>query len=217
MIYGKAINDLPEHNTQIVEYYEECNGKRKRRVVWQCPYYTTWFNMLTRCYNKIELDRHPTYEQKFVCKEWLIFSNFKMWMESQDWEGKQLDKDILFPGNLEYCPEKCVFVSQEVNKFILEKTKIRDLPLGVTFHKKKMKYISTISCGRNRDIKHLGTFTDPLLAHLAWATEKLQLALIVAEKEEDERVALSLIDKYAKIYEAAKENVKGGSSEKAVF
>lgn len=203
MIYDKAINDLPEHKTQIVEYYIDISGKKKRKVIWQCPFYTKWFNMLTRCYNKKELERHPTYEQKFVSNEWLTFSNFKKWMETQDWEGKQLDKDILFPGNLEYSKDKCVFITQEVNKFLLEKTKIRDLPIGVTFHKKKKRYEASISCGENGKTKFLGGFSTPEQAHLAWATSKLEFASVIAEKQTDKRVAKAIVDRYTNVYENA--------------
>lgn len=209
MIYEVALNDLPNHKTQIVEYFVDESGKKKRKVIWQCPFYTKWFNMLTRCYNKAELKRHPSYEKNFVCTEWLLFSNFKSWMETQDWEGKQLDKDILSSGNLEYSPKSCVFVSQEVNKFLLEKTKVRDLPRGVSYHKVKKKFIASISCGENGKVKQLGAFDCPKQAHLAWATEKLQLSKEIAQKQSDERIANALILKYSRIFETAKFNVEG--------
>ncbi len=203
MIYGIAINDLPDHRTQIVEYFVDENGKKRRKVVWQCPFYTKWFNMLTRCYKESEILKHPTYEKKFVCDEWKYFSNFKDWMETQDWEGKQLDKDILYRENLEYCPEKCVFVSQEVNKFLLEKTEKRNLPIGVSYHKVKNKFIASISCGENRKIKYLGAFTTPDKAHLAWATEKIRMAKEIGKVQKDKRVADALILKYSEIFELA--------------
>lgn len=209
MIYGVAVNDLSNHRTQIVEYIVNENGKKKRKVVWQCPFYTKWFNMLTRCYNEAELKRHPTYEKNFVCSDWLLFSSFKSWMETQDWEGKQLDKDILSAGSLEYSPETCVFVSQEVNKFLLEKSDIRDLPIGVSYHKVKKKFIASISCGENGKIKQVGAFNCPKQAHLAWATEKLKISKQIAQKQSDERIANALILKYTKIFEIAKLNAEG--------
>mgnify|MGYP000942974477 CR=1 FL=1 len=209
LIYGVAVNDLPDHRTQIVEYIVNENGKKKRKVVWQCPFYTKWFNMLTRCYNEVELKRHPTYEKNFVCRDWLLFSSFKSWMETQDWEEKQLDKDILSAGSLEYSPETCVFVSQEVNKFLLEKTAIRDLPIGVSYHKVKKKFIASISCGENGKIKQVGAFNCPEQAHLAWATEKLEMSKQIAQKQSDERIANALILRYTKIFEIAKLNAEG--------
>ena len=59
----------------------------------------------------------PTYKGCSVSEEWLRFSNFKRWMEKQDWDGKQLDKDILFEGNKVYSAETCVFVTSVVNSF----------------------------------------------------------------------------------------------------
>jgi len=203
MIYGVAVNDLPDHKTQIVEKHINSFGKVTRKVVWQCPFYTKWFNMLSRCYKKSELTRHPTYENKTVCEEWLKFSNFKKWMEQQDWENKELDKDILFSGNSIYSPSTCVFVSKEINKFILEKTKIRDFPIGVSFHKKKSKFIASISLGRNGKIQHLGTFDNQYEAHLYWAERKLSLVIELV-KSEDERVANALVDRYTSMYYNAK-------------
>lgn len=203
MIYGVATNDLKHLKTQIVEYYKDLDGNSKRKVVWQCPFYTKWFAMLTRCYNKSELAKHPTYLDKTVSEDWLVFSNFKKWMEMQDWEGKQLDKDILFPGNTEYSSDTCVFISQEVNKFLLEKSASRDLPIGVTYSKTKRKFIATISCGKNGKTKHLGNFDDPKLAHIAWATEKLKMALVIAANHTDKRVSEAITLKYEMIYNTA--------------
>ena len=203
MIYGVATNDLKSHKTQVVEYYKDSDGKSKRKVVWQCPFYTKWFAMLTRCYNKSELEKHPTYLNKTVSNEWLVFSNFKNWMELQDWNGKQLDKDILYPGNTEYSKEKCVFVPQDVNKFLLEKSAERDLPIGVTYSETKKKFIAAISCGKNRKIKHLGNFDDPKDAHLAWSTEKLKMAVEIAAKQTDERISEAIISKYEMVYNLA--------------
>lgn len=203
MIYGVATNDLPDHKTQIVEYYKDENGKTKRKVIWSCPFYTKWFNMISRCYNPYEHARHPLYEKAFVCEEWLYFSKFKTWMGTQDFEGKQLDKDILFKGNQEYSPDKCVFVSQKVNKFLLEKTAYRDLPIGVSYHKTKEKYIATISCGEHSNLKHLGGFDNPFIAHLKWAEQKFLFAKEIAESQDDERIAKALVLRYNDILENA--------------
>lgn len=207
LIYGVGINDLTDHRTQICEYYKDEQGKSKRKVVWSCPFYTTWFNMIVRCYSDRELQRHPTYEQKFVCESWLTFSNFKKWMEKQDWEGKQLDKDILFHGNMEYCEEKCCFVTQAVNKFVLEKTAYLNKPRGTSFHKQKQKYQATVSMGKNGKVLYLGQFDTEKEAHLAWATKKLELAKDLASKETDERIAEALVNKYTLVLNKAKENM----------
>lgn len=92
-----------------------------------CPYYTRWRCMIERCYSIQVHKRQPTYSDCIVCEEWLTFSNFKAWMETQDWEGNQLDKDLLVEGNKVYGPDTCVFVSSDVNNFI-----IHDLKSGAT-------------------------------------------------------------------------------------
>ena len=209
MIYGVAINDLSNHKTQLSERYKDENGEPRRRVLWQCPFYTKWFNMLTRCYSEKEMIKHPTYEKVYVSDDWLLFSNFKNWMEKQDWLNKNLDKDILFPGNLEYAEDKCVFVSKRVNNFLIEKrTNKRDLPIGVSYHKSKKKFIAAISCGRHFSSRQLGAFDDPDVAHLRWAEEKLKMATEIAASE-NEKVATALILRYTKIYNDALSKVGG--------
>ena len=119
LVCGVGINNAD----YVVTVYETIgyeNGKQKRRVVWRCPFYSRWNDMLARCYTTSYKQRFPTYEGCYVCKEWLIFSNFKAWMEKQDWEGKELDKDLLVSRNKVYSPETCVFVDKRVNLFLTE-------------------------------------------------------------------------------------------------
>jgi len=71
-----------------------------------CPFYRKWISMLTRCYSKNYQLRHPTYKGCSVSDEWLLFSAFKSWMKKQDWDGKQLDKDLLISGNKIYSPDR---------------------------------------------------------------------------------------------------------------
>ena len=61
-------------------------------------------------------------------------------MESQDWKGKQLDKDIISPGNKIYSPDTCVFVEPKINKLIQgKKRKVSDFPIGVNLDRGKYK------------------------------------------------------------------------------
>ena len=80
-----------------------------------CHFYSRWADMIARCYYEKSLEKHPTYRCCTVCDEWLTFSNFKMWMEKQDWQGKELDKDIKKPGNKVYSPDNCMFVTRREN------------------------------------------------------------------------------------------------------
>lgn len=67
-------------------------------TVRDCMFYRTWRGMIKRGYSDVFKDKNKSYKDVTVCKEWHLFSNFKKWMEQQDWEGKELDKDILYPN-----------------------------------------------------------------------------------------------------------------------
>lgn len=128
LVYGIGINDSGYRVSSIV------NGKRV-----SCPYYSAWANMLNRCYGESMLLARPGYSGVKVCDEWLVFSKFREWMEAQDWEGKQLDKDILTDEAV-YSPSTCAFVSSKIN-MLVRKDYIRtsSLPKGVHRDKKKYK------------------------------------------------------------------------------
>ena len=107
LVYGVGINDA-DYVVQKWETIGYVNGKQKQKLIWICPYYSAWKSMLKRCYSSKYQDKRPTYKGCSVSDEWLTFSVFKVWMEKQDWEGKQLDKDLLFEGNKIYSADTCV-------------------------------------------------------------------------------------------------------------
>jgi hypothetical protein len=195
LVYGVGVNDA-DYVTRKVETIE-VNGKQKQKLVWICPYYRAWKNMLMRCYSTKYQERHPTYKGCSVSEEWLRFSNFRRWMEKQDWEGMQLDKDLLFESNKEYSKETCVFVTKAVNMFTIDSGAARgEWLIGVCWDKGVGKFKS--SC-RNTFIKkqeHLGYFTCEEEAHQLWLKRKLELAHLLAAEQTDERVAKALIERY---------------------
>ena len=133
-IHGVGINDA---NYELVRYeYKE----GRRRQVWMCPFYARWRAMLGRCYSKQFLEKHPTYRDCLVCEEWLTFSNFKSWMESQTWVGLVLDKDLLGSGDL-YSPSTCVFVPEYVNFALIGSNKKN----GVVYYTRDKVYQASIS------------------------------------------------------------------------
>jgi len=184
-LYGVGINDADYAVTRS----DFINGKRKR--VWTCPYYMRWANMLKRCYNRSYQETQPTYVGCVVCEDWIYFSKFKAWMETQDWEGKQLDKDLLSTGNV-YCPESCVFVSSELNKLLGDCRKARgEYPLGVYWDKERGLFCSQMTeCS---DHIYLGRFTDMYTAHRAWQVAKRNLLLRVSKVVDDSRVENALL------------------------
>lgn len=186
-VQGVGVNDSG-YRTQ---YFT--GGKR----VWICPFYKTWKDMLVRAYSEREQKRYPRYEGCSVCEEWLTFSNFKAWMEVQEWEGCQLDKDLLFPGNKIYSPETCLFVPQEINKFLTESTASRgEWPIGVHFKKSGGTFHSQVNNPFTKIREYLGSFDSPEEAHLAWLKRKSELATELAKTQSDDRVAAALIARY---------------------
>lgn len=196
LIFGVGINDaeyvVQEYAT--IGYTE--GGKRKRKLVWICPFYLKWKNMLMRCYSSEFQEKQPTYKGCSVCKDWLTFSKFRSWMEKQDYEDKTLDKDILVSGNMVYSPETCVFVDRKVNNFSTGRNATRgEYLIGVYWHKRERKFAAKCNDGEGK-LKSLGYFTTEIEAHQAWLTYKRKLAKILAEQQDDPRVAEALIRRY---------------------
>lgn len=196
LLFGVGINDA-DYVTQVMETISYVNGKQKQKLVWKCPFYRKWSAMLGRCYSEKSQIKYPTYQGCYVTKEWLTFSTFRVWMVQQNWEGKELDKDILFLNNKVYSPETCVFVDQKVNSFILENTFSRgEWPIGVDFHKRGDKFQARCKSVVTGKQEYLGLFLTPEEAHKAWLAFKLEQAYVLAAEQKDERVAKALIDKY---------------------
>lgn len=186
-IYGVATNDADYLVQQRV------NGKHV-----MCPFYARWKHMLWRCYCSKHQARQPTYIGCTVCDEWLTFTNFKRWMENQHWKDKQLDKDLLVEGNKVYSPENCVFVDSTTNSFILiNDTSRGEWPVGVYLNKAKKKFQASCRNPITKTREHLGYFTDPHEAHLAWRKRKHELACILAEQQSDPRAAHALRTRYS--------------------
>lgn len=191
LICGVGINDA-DYN---VQEYEVINGKRKN--LWICPFYTKWCNIINRCYSDNYHKQYPTYRGCTVSEEWKTFSNFKAWMETQDWKDKCLDKDILFKGNKIYSSNTCVFVTNAVNLFFVDRSRYRGkFPLGVSI--KGQSYTATCSDPFKRSTGYVGIYPTPEEAHLAWKARKHQYAVELAECTcvMDERVRQVLLTRY---------------------
>lgn len=178
-LYGKGINDAD---------YVVCSvtGGVKRR----CHYYNTWSGMLTRAYCPKYKSSRPTYEGVSVCEEWLTFSTFKKWMENQNWEGMHLDKDIIKPGNKEYSPETCSFITPYVNSMLGNHAAARGkYPIGVTYS--KGRYIAKMKVmGKTQ---HIGCYATVNAAFVAYKTVKYSLIRKVAGEQVDQRVSQGLL------------------------
>lgn len=192
LVYGFGVNDAPYE----VQKFENVGGSSKR--IWMCQFYKVWSDMLKRCYSIKYQDGRPTYKNCHVAEEWLTFSAFKEWMESQSWKGKELDKDILFAGNKIYSPKTCVFVTQLTNSFTVAHDGARgDLPIGVSWHKHSGKFQAICRNPFTGKREFLGKFSCQKIAHAAWKKRKHELACRIAELQDDIRVAASLRARYA--------------------
>ena len=182
LVYGTGVNDSDYPILTVVD------GKRVK-----CPFYVKWSSMLKRCYStKCHIDQ-PTYVGCIVAPEWHLFSNFKNWMESQDYEGKQLDKDILFAGNKVYSPSTCVFIDSQTNSFLLDSGASRS-GYGQGIEKKGNKYKA--SCSNKGKNVYLGLFDSPQEATHAYFKYKLKLAYELAKQQSDERVAVAILSRF---------------------
>ncbi len=189
LVMGIGVNNAD----YLVNKFANINGAKKR--VWVCPIYKMWNNMLTRCYSEKCQEKHPTYALCSVSDCWFTFSNFRAWVLTQQWEGMEIDKDILVKGCKLYSSETCVFVSQSLNLFLTDRDRLRgEYPLGVT----KAGNMFRARCRNPFTLRSdsLGNFGSAHRAHLAWLKKKHEHACTYADMQTDPRIAEALRNRY---------------------
>ena len=187
LVLGHFVNDAD---------YQVSVGPRGMQVV--CPYYQAWKNMIARCTNGGHVPKLACYHDVTCSAEWEHFSNFKEWMESQQWLGLCLDKDILVSGNKVYSRNTCAFVPSYINILLTDRAALRgDYPLGVSYKRGRAgspelpnPYAATL--GK----KYLSLHLTPEQAHKAWQLAKADkiIASVVVYKE-DPRFILQVGEK----------------------
>ena len=200
LIYNIGINDA-NYPVQINENTGDIfpSGKKKQKVVWRCPFYNRWTGMIERCYSLKWRKKYSTYKGCTVCKSWLTFSNFRKWMITKDWEGKELDKDLLVEGNKIYSPTTCIFIDQKINKFVLEQLKRKgEFLIGCSWSKQHKRFKANCNNTFTKKYEFLGYFDSETEAHLAWKERKHELACQLANSEyvTDPRLARVLRIRY---------------------
>jgi len=172
LVQGMGVNDA--------KYMISTKGGYEKQKT--CPYYKRWSGMLERCYSDKYHAKKPTYKDCTVSDEWLLFSNFKNWMIKQEWKGKELDKDILIQGNKVYAPDRCLFVTADMNRLTSGNCASgATYKEGITWCPKINKFRSRLCVYGKR--KHLGYFASELDAHSIYVKEKLLYIKSVAEKQ----------------------------------
>lgn len=154
-----------------------------------CVFYTVWSRMLGRCYGNAKTRNNPTYRHATVCKEWLLFSNFRKWMSTQDYSGKHLDKDCVRPFNTVYSPATCCFIDNRINC---------SLKVHSTGSKARLYYPNSTNTSfgaaimRNDKLKHLGMFSSPEEAVRVYARAKYEALIELARTQQNPRVVAGL-------------------------
>lgn len=140
--------------------------------------YRTWRAMLNRCYRSVQ----NSYIGCSVCDDWLLFSKFKKWFDSNHIAGYALDKDIIKKGNRVYCPEYCCFVPRRINNILTKNKKGRgDLPIGVTKRASEHTYLAVLNIGDGIR-KKIGRYETPTEAFFAYKQAKESLIQQVAQE-----------------------------------
>jgi hypothetical protein len=119
-------------------------------------------------------------------------------MEKQDWEGSCLDKDLLVKDNKTYSPTTCLFVPEEVNKFIQDAftNKRSGGVKGYYFDERRSKFVAQCSDHMTGKLKHLGMFLKEEDAHSAWKNFKYQQAILLAKNITDTTIAEALVNRF---------------------
>lgn len=190
LVHGVGINDL---DYQVSRYRVE-DGKQVAE--WNCPFYNRWKEVLRRCHS-VEFKRKcPTYRDVTCTKDWHVASRFVAWMQSKQWEGRQLDKDIIFRGNKMYSPEACAFVLPATNSFVSGDTRDTNRYRLGAYKKKSGRFQSCIGNPFTGKVIRLGTYTFAEEAHEAWRKQKEIFANQLAALEVDCRVSEALVRRY---------------------
>tara|TARA_R110001592_G_C13193003_1_gene753537 strand:- start:12929 stop:14005 length:1077 start_codon:yes stop_codon:yes gene_type:complete len=164
---GKALSDA-DYPTSIHKY----NESGVRYLFWTCPYYKIWKGMVSRCYGEKDLIKSPYYKGTTVCDNWLVFSNFKLWMEQQDYKGMHLDKDLLQIGvdAKVYSPDTCLFIEDSINSFFT-RSRNKSFITGANWDKQVSKYIAKgFYKGKHFN---LGRYKTQEEAHYHWQKWKM--------------------------------------------
>jgi len=181
LVAGVGVNDADYK-------VHRCEGGK---IVWVCPFYLVWSNMLERCYSEKLHERRPTYKGCTVVEEWKLFSNFKLWMDTHQWEGKQLDKDILLEGNKLYSPDTCAFVDANTNKIANKNLKAKGkYATGVVLHKPSGLFRA--DCYINGKRERLGHYKTEQEAESMYLICKAKAFDLCANNQTDNRVKIAL-------------------------
>ncbi|WP_139692525.1 hypothetical protein [Sporolactobacillus terrae] len=142
--------------------------------------YTTWNNMIRRCYFESDYKSWQRYKNCTVAEEWHNFQNFAEWYYENYYMvpgcRMELDKDLLIKGNKRYASDRCCFLPSELNNILTyNKSNKGNLPVGVSRYKDKFK-------AQLSEVGYLGMFDDPVSAFEVYKEAKEKKIKETAEK-----------------------------------
>ena len=114
-------------------------------------------------------------------------------MEKQDWEGKFIDKDLLFPGNKVYGPDTCVFVTRQLNNIFTDHGGRGPHKQGVYKHGRDGIYVAQIS--RYGKQKEIGYYDNEEAAYECYKKARREYLIEVANKQKDVRLVKALMQR----------------------
>ena len=159
--------------------------------------YNTWAGMLHRCYDEARQIKERTYINKTVNLLWHNFQNFAEWCQVQvgfGTKGWELDKDLLVKGNLEYGPERCVFIPKDLN-IILKSNPRGRYPVGVTKVDSERKFRSVICVdGRSEIIGRFETVEEAFNCYKETKEQSIKERALKYKDSLDIRVFNSLMN-----------------------
>ena len=156
-----------------------------------CPFYDKYRSMVTRVYSQASWKKRPHYKGVTICDEWRYFSKFKTWMEGRNWEGMQLDKDILVQGCTEYSPTTCIFVPKYINSLLTDsRSTCGEWPIGVSKRKQQAArggdhpkpFLAHVGGVGGR---YNGIYATPEEAHKVWQRGKATAIELAVKKWEE--------------------------------
>ena len=169
--------------------------------------YEIWYGIYNRCYCHDDV-----YDGSFMCDLWKNDKDaFVEWWSAEYYEipgeSMAVDKDLLFPDNKEYCPEKCCILPQTLNTMLSNCKKHRlpkwkkskmSLPLGVRYDISKDMYYGEIKPFGYDEIVRLRDWNTPEEAFAEYKRHKQADIMIMADKYKS-RVPKKVYDALLKV------------------
>lgn len=159
--------------------------------------YSTWYQMIRRCYDEKSLKRNPNYIGCEVCEEWRNFQNFAEWFNEKAQKSTSdinLDKDILSRGNKVYSPSLCLLVPGVVNKFFISFDRSTGKHLTGATMRGDGRFEAFCRDFTGNSKFSLGTFDTEIEAHNAWRKKKSEMVTTLAEMVDDKEISAAILD-----------------------